>query len=118
MKRILIVLLLVGPVLMYAQDQRDVTVLKDQNLVEVVYYHDNGIVHQKGTYNLQGELHGKWESFTTEGKKLSIGSFYKGKKHGKWFFWDNEILREVDYDQNQIASVHEWKEGAKLAFQR
>ena len=114
-------MLFLAPFLMAAQQKdmdRDVTLLKDQNLIKVVYYHENGNVQQEGTYNLEGELHGEWVSFTSEGEKLSMGTYLNGKKHGKWFFWGEDVLKEVDYSHNQIAAVHQWKEGAKLALQR
>ena len=120
MKRILLLLFL-APLLISAQQKeqdRDVTLLKDQNLIEVVYYYENGSVQQQGTYNLEGELHGEWVSFTAEGEKLSMGTYLNGQKHGKWFFWDQDVLKEVDYSNNGIVAVHQWKQGEKLALQR
>ena len=58
MKRLIICLLFLAPVLSIAQKERKVTLLEDENLFQVVYFHDNGVVSQKGTINLQGELHG------------------------------------------------------------
>ena len=121
MKRKLFLMLLLAPFLIFAQQaeqDREVTLLEDQNLIQVVYYYDNGNIQQKGTYNLEGELHGEWESYTLEGGKRSIGTYVNGKKHGKWFFWANDVLKEVDYSNNKIASVQQWKEGTKLALQR
>lgn len=114
-------MIFLAPFLIFAQQKqqdRQVTLLKDQNLIQVVYFYENGNVQQKGTYNLEGELHGEWESFTVQGEKLSMGTYLNGKKHGKWFFWDKDDLKEVDYSHNAIAAVHQWKEGTKLAFQR
>lgn len=121
MKRILLSVIFLAPFLISAQQkekERDVTLLKDQNLIEVVYYYENGSIQQQGTYNLEGELHGEWVSFTPEGEKLSMGTYLNGKKHGKWFFWSEDILKEVDYSHNVIAAVQQWKDGSKLAFQR
>jgi hypothetical protein len=36
----------------------------------------------------------------------------KGQKTGKWFFWNNTVLSEVDYSNNQIAAVKSWKHDA------
>lgn len=121
MKRKLFLVLMLTPFLILAQQNkqdREVMLLKDQNLIQVVYFYENGNVEQKGTYNLDGELHGEWESFTLEGEKLSMGTYLNGEKHGKWFFWDKDILKEVDYSHNGIANVHQWKERTKLALQR
>jgi hypothetical protein len=29
---------------------------------------------------------------------------HDGQKSGKWFFWNDTVLSEVDYSNNQIAS--------------
>jgi len=121
MKWTSIFVLMLLPVLLLGQKEqanREVTLLEDQNLVEAVYYYEDGTVRQKGTYNLEGELHGEWVSYTTNGEKLSMGTYRNGKKHGKWFFWNKSMLREVDYNFNTIASVQEWKEAAELASYR
>ena len=57
-------------VISFAQQKRDLKLNKDTNLIEVVYYHDNGVVSQTGTYTLDGKLQGVWLSFDTEGKKI------------------------------------------------
>ncbi len=114
--RTLIIIFLLSPFMFYAQQEREVSLLEDKNLIEVVYFHDNGTISQTGTYDLNGLLHGKWESFDEAGNKVAMGSYNFGKKDGKWFFWNNEILREVDYNANTIAAVREWQDGEKLAL--
>ena len=111
-------MLFLFPAVLLSQKDRDVVLLEDKNLIEAVYYYEDGSVRQKGTFNLEGELHGNWVSYDANGEKLAMGSYLNGKKHGKWFFWNKEILKEVDYTQNEIASVQEWKEGTRLALQR
>lgn len=101
----------------FAQQERQVRLLEDENLIEAVYYYEDGTISQKGTFNLDGALHGTWESFNAQGEKVSIGLYENGKRQGKWFFWAADELREVDYTDNAIASVHVWKEGTRLAFQ-
>ena len=117
MKTLQLLVMFMAPVVMFAQQEREVKLSEDKNLIEVVYHHENGAISQKGTYNLQGELHGVWESFAEDGSKLTSGTYANGKKNGKWFFWSNQTLREVDYNNNAIASVQEWQEGTKLASQ-
>ncbi len=119
MMRTLIVMALLLPALMVAQQEpRDVNYLDEEKLIEAVYYHDNGEVSQKGTFNLQGELHGTWISYDEAGNKVAMGNYENGRKNGKWFFWGAETLKEVDYDQNTIASVQEWKGASRLAVNR
>lgn len=121
MKRISFLSFLLIPFLTFAQQNiqdREVTLLEDQNLIQAVYFYENGNIQQKGTYNLDGQLHGEWESYTLEGEKRSMGMYLNGKKHGKWFFWDQDVLKEVDYTHNSIASVQQWKEGDRLALQQ
>jgi len=114
--RTLVLLFLLSPFVFYAQQERKVALSEDKSLIEVVYYHDNGAISQMGTYDLNGVLHGKWESYDEKGHKLVMGTYNAGKKDGKWFFWNNELLREVDYNSNAIASVREWQDGEKLAL--
>ena len=105
MKKIIIILLLLLTTYGFAQQKRDLKLNKDTNLIEVVYYHDNGVVSQTGTYTLDGKLQGVWLSFDTEGKKIVSANYDNGKKVGKWYYWTNGTVKEVDYSDNAIASV-------------
>ncbi|WP_299884908.1 nicotinic acid mononucleotide adenyltransferase [uncultured Lacinutrix sp.] len=96
-------------VVTFAQEKRNLKVNKDTNLIEVVYYHDNGVVSQTGAYTTDGKLQGEWLSYDTEGKKQVSANYDNGKKVGKWFFWKDTTLKEVDYNNNVIASVSEWE---------
>ncbi len=116
MKKLIICLLLLAPALALAQRERKVVFLEDKDLYQVVYYHENGSISQQGTLNIQGQLHGQWESFAENGEKIALGNYVNGKKDGKWFFWTNDGLSEVDYNLNGIASVQQWKEGSKVAL--
>lgn len=77
------------------------------NLVKATYYHENGKVKQQGFYK-DGKVHGKWISFSEAGDKTSIGEYNKGNKTGKWFFWNQNSLNEVDYTDSRIAEVKKW----------
>ena len=94
-------------VVSFAQQKRDLKLNKDTNLIEVVYYHDNGVVSQTGTYTADGKLQGEWLSFNTEGKKIVSANYDNGKKVGKWFYYSNETVKEVDYSANVIAGLKE-----------
>lgn len=102
-------------VVSYAQQERDLKLNKDTNLIEVVYYHDNGVVSQTGAYTTDGKLQGEWLRFDTEGKKQVSANYDNGKKVGKWFFWNETTLKEVDYNNNVIANVSEWEVKAPVA---
>lgn len=91
----------------FAQE-RELKLNTNTNLIEVVYYHDNGAISQTGAYSLDGKLQGEWLSFNTEGEKLVSANYDNGKKVGKWFYWNDKTLKEVDYNNNAIASVCEW----------
>jgi antitoxin component YwqK of YwqJK toxin-antitoxin module len=77
------------------------------NLVKVTYYHDNGHIKQIGYYK-DGKVEGKWLSFSEAGDKLAQAEYNKGKKTGKWFFWDKNSLNEVDYSDSRVAEVKKW----------
>lgn len=83
------------------------------DLTEAVFYHENGQIAQKGTYK-DNKLHGEWVAYDIKGNKTAIGKYSEGIKTGKWFFWTEERLSEVDYLQNTIASVTHWKNDEML----
>ncbi len=87
--------------------ERTLKVNKETNLIEVVYYHDNGEVSQTGNYTLDGKLQGQWISYNKEGEKTVLANYENGKKEGKWIYWIDGTIKEVDYDSNKIASVNE-----------
>ncbi len=93
----------------YAQKERSLKLNKETNLIEVVYYHDNGEVSQTGYYTADGKLDGEWFSYCKDGNKLISAKYDKGTKAGKWFYWSGNTLREVDYSNNAVTSVNEWE---------
>ncbi|TCK65030.1 hypothetical protein DFQ05_2242 [Winogradskyella wandonensis] len=99
----------------YAQQKRDLKLNKDSELIEVVYYHDNGEISQTGFYTLEGKLQGDWFSYNSEGQKLTSAKYDNGQKVGKWFFWSGDKLKEVDYSKNRIAKVSEWTNKTTIA---
>ncbi|MEM6720967.1 MAG: nicotinic acid mononucleotide adenyltransferase [Bacteroidota bacterium] len=110
MKKLLfIAVLLVSGATAFAQSNEKPTLEKQGDLIKATYYHDNGVVAQTGYFNLDGKLQGEWKSFDANGKKTAIGNYDKGQKVGKWFFWNENRLSEVDYTASKITSVNEWK---------
>jgi antitoxin component YwqK of YwqJK toxin-antitoxin module len=114
MKKIIMFFAFLITVGSFAQE-RELKLNKDSNLIEVVYYHDNGVVSQTGAYTLDGKLQGEWLSFNTEGKKEVSANYDNGKKVGKWFYWNDKTLKEVDYNNNAIASVNVWTNTSTVA---
>ena len=109
MKQVFFTVVFLICVVSFAQQERDLKLNEDTNLIEVTYYHDNGIVSQTGAYTLDGKLHGEWLSFNVQGKKVVSAKYDNGEKVGKWFYWINETLKEVDYSNNAIANVTTWR---------
>ncbi|HMB99531.1 MAG TPA: hypothetical protein VKN14_00685 [Flavobacteriaceae bacterium] len=105
MKKICLVFAFLITVVSFAQQERELKLNEDTNLIEVTYYHDNGVVSQTGTYTLDGKLQGEWLSFNTEGKKIVSANYDNGKKVGKWYYWNDKTVKIVDYNENEIASV-------------
>ncbi|NHF60417.1 nicotinic acid mononucleotide adenyltransferase [Flavobacteriaceae bacterium TP-CH-4] len=106
---VLLLVFLFATIVGYAQKEKKATLNKDTNLIEVVYYHDNGEVSQEGTFDLAGKLHGEWISYNEAGEKTSLGTYYKGQRTGKWFFWADGNMKEVEFKDNAIASVVDTK---------
>jgi len=96
-----------------AQKERVLKLNKETNLIEVTYYHDNGVVSQTGAYTLDGKLQGEWLSYDTEGNKTVLANYDNGKKVGKWFYWTKETVKEVDYSKNAIANLKESEKAQK-----
>jgi len=93
----------------FAQVEPEMKLNKDTNLIEATYFHASGEISQKGTFNLEKKLHGEWMSFNDKGETISIGSYNNGVKTGKWLFWANNVLKEVEYNDNAIAAITETK---------
>jgi len=115
MKNIVFALAFIAVTFTYAQEDRNLTLNKETNLIEVTYFHDNGEVSQTGFYTIEGKLQGEWLSYDLKGKKIVSANYENGKKVGKWFFWKKDMLSEVDYDNNAITSVNEWKNTNSVA---
>jgi antitoxin component YwqK of YwqJK toxin-antitoxin module len=88
----------------FAQKERTLTLNKETNLIDVVYYHNNGEVSQTGSYTADGKLQGQWLSFNEAGDKTITAYYQEGKKVGKWVYLIDGKLKEVDYSKN-IASI-------------
>ena len=96
-------------VFLYAQESNDQAKFeKKGDLVEGTYYHANGNISQVG-YFKNKKPHGVWLSYDVEGKKITQALYNEGKKDGKWFFWKEDTLSEVDYAMNEIVGIKEYQ---------
>ena len=116
MKNILVLVcfLLVGSVV-FAQNSKKPVYVKKGDLIQVTHFHDNGKVKEQGFYKNK-LLHGKWVVFNAQGDKKVMAFYDQGKKVGKWFMWDKDGLKEINYENNAVASIQSWKEGSKIAI--
>ena len=115
MKNILILAVLLFTSMSFAQKERFLEINSETNLIDVVYYHDNGVISQTGSYTADGKLQGDWLSYDINGKKIVSAQYDNGNKIGKWFFWNGDTLKEVDYTKNAIANVNEWSNKTTIA---
>lgn len=115
MKKILFIISIFCLSNVYAQSN-DVKVETIGDLTQATYYYEDGTIQQQGTFNAVGELHGVWTSYDLQGNKLAVGHYTNGKKTGKWFFWADNKLKEVDFVDSRIASVSEWKTKTPVAI--
>lgn len=85
--------------------------------VKATYYHADGSIHKIGFFKNK-KLDGQWTEYDQKGNKVAVGYYKKGKKVGTWFQWKGSFLREINYDNNVIASVNTWREDTKVASNR
>ena len=111
MRQFIIGMMVLGLSIQLGYSQKRTDYKKEKNLVSVVSYHDNGQIAQKG-YLKNNKLHGEWISYTETGEKLAQGTFLKGKKIGKWFFWQSERMTEVSFENNLPIDNVVWERGA------
>jgi antitoxin component YwqK of YwqJK toxin-antitoxin module len=110
MKNVLMMAMLVVSFATFAQNNKpQLEAVGD--MVKVTYLHDNGQVQQQGFYK-NGKLQGEWVSYDANGNRTAVAVYAKGEKTGTWLFWNDTVLSEVNYSNNQIASVKNWKKDA------
>lgn len=80
---------------------------KKGDLVEATYYHANGEVSQMG-YFKNKKPHGIWKAFDASGNKITSATYEEGVKVGKWFFWKDDQLTEVDYENSRPVKVKDY----------
>ena len=98
----------------YSQKDKELTLNEETGLIKAVYYHENGVVSQEGTFNLDRKLHGEWVSYNEDGIKIAQGSYEKGLRTGTWVFWSDSTMKKVEYSKNTIASINGVKSKRQL----
>lgn len=99
-KSILLIFTFLITVISFAQQKKELKLNKNTNLIDAVYYHENGTVSQTGSFTADGKLHGKWLSFNIEGEKIVSANYDNGKKVGKWIHWIEGKKKVVNYENN------------------
>lgn len=107
MKKLIILAVLFITSIGFSQDKKT-TFEKEGDLVKATYYYDNGDVKVQGFFKNK-KLTGVWTSFDTKGNKTQIANYKDGKKVGKWFVWGKESLKEINYNNNVVIAVNDWK---------
>ncbi|NNJ88067.1 MAG: nicotinic acid mononucleotide adenyltransferase [Eudoraea sp.] len=108
------VVFLLMTVYSYGQKEKELSMNEDTGLIEAVYYHDNGVISQQGTFNLDRKLHGEWISYDDQGTIIAQGSYANGLRTGTWLFWQNDAVKTVEYENNTIASINGVKSADRL----
>jgi antitoxin component YwqK of YwqJK toxin-antitoxin module len=114
MKKLVILVAVLFSGVIFAQDAKPVLEPFGKK-IRATYFYENGQVQQEGYFE-NGKLEGIWVSYNESGDKISSGEYVAGVKTGKWFFWSQvegkSSLCEVDFSQNQIAKVKNWRQDA------
>jgi antitoxin component YwqK of YwqJK toxin-antitoxin module len=106
MKKIILIAFLSLGLVAYGQEAES-KLEKVGKLVEKTVYHENGQVAQTG-YLLNGKPHGQWLQYDDTGKKIAVGRYDEGVKQGRWMFWSEGSLTEVEFEKNIIKNVKKW----------
>jgi antitoxin component YwqK of YwqJK toxin-antitoxin module len=74
---------------------------KPSEPIPEVQHYANGKVKMKGS-RLDGELHGAWEWYRTDGTVMRTGRFDRGKQVGPWRTFDRSghLVKETDFSRD------------------
>lgn len=72
----------------------------DSGRVPEVVHYANGVVKMRGAH-LDGEMHGAWEWFRTDGTVMRTGRFDRGRQIGVWRTFDRagRLVKETDFGE-------------------
>jgi len=115
MRYLVTILALIFSATIFAQEVKP-TFEKTGDQIKGTFYFEDGTVRQQGFYNKKGKLHGEWKSYDATGKKIAMGQYDNGVKTGKWFFWSEDKLSEVNYEDNRVVEVTNWSNKDNVAL--
>jgi len=71
----------------------------DEPVEETVHY-GNGRVKYRG-FLLDGQMHGSWSWYRTDGSLMRTGSFDRGRRIGTWRTHDRDgaVVKETDFGE-------------------
>lgn len=118
MKKLILMCAFFVGVTAMAQDVKPQFEKQNDGSITATYFYEDGTVAQVGTFNKDQERHGEWISYNMDGKKTAKATYQNNKKAGKWFFWTNDQLTEVDYNENAIVAVNTWVSKEPVATNR
>ena len=110
----IIIILFITMPLSAQENEQSKTYVQEGDQVKYTEFYTNGQIAQTG-YFLNGKNHGFWTSFNLDGSKKSEGTFENGKKVNAWFFWNDSILIEVTYKNNNVEKAIQWDKSEVLA---
>lgn len=115
MKKVFILLCFWGLTNTFAQQtERNVSYQHEGDVIRFVEYHANGTLAQVG--QIRNNLNdGLWSAYNHEGRKIAEGQYYRGMRVSKWFFWDEDSLIEVDFEDNKIVKAIRWDKSQVIA---
>ena len=105
-KNIITILFLTLSSIGYSQNIEP-TFKASEDLVKATYFYEDGSIKTQGFFKNK-KLTGEWVRFDKSGNKVQSAYYKNGKKVGKWLIWTKEVLKEINYENNAIASVNEW----------
>lgn len=114
MKKILTTVMLGIATIAFTQEKQP-TFKAEGDLVKATYYYEDGSIKTQGFFKNK-KLTGEWIRFDKSGNKVQLAYYEEGKKVGKWFVWAADSLKEINYENNAIASVKVWKPESKIAI--
>jgi antitoxin component YwqK of YwqJK toxin-antitoxin module len=67
-----------------------------------VEHYANGVVKLKG-FHLDGEMHGAWEFYRTDGSMMRSGEFDRGRQVRVWRTFDRSgrVVKETDFGKGR-----------------
>lgn len=116
MKKYILILFVLTGLFSFSQEENKPVFEINGEMITATYFHDNGTVHQQGSFSKDGQLEGLWISYDFQGNKLSQGYYSEGSKTGQWLFWTENSLKEVDFSDSKIINVNEWRKISDVAL--